>query len=319
MHPLRRVNQETGQLTLNNLCIRQKRKFLRIVVPVLGLQNPEIDRAGIQPGRSAGLHPPGLEADRSQTLGDAERSGIARPAAGRVGVAAVHHAAQKGSGGKHDGTRGEFHPHARFYAPYAAFPLLHDEEYLRGLILPNIEPLRVFQHVPPLLAEARLVALGAGAPHSGPLRAVEHAELNGRTVGDDTCHTAQRVDLPHDLPLRHPADGGIAGHVCQLGHIHREQQRPRPHPGRRRGRLAAGVSAAYDDNIVIELHTHSRLAFSISLSPSTKGTSATDSSVSSESTLRTPAPGRVGCSSQNFRYLSSLRCIWAFARGVLSF
>ncbi len=58
------------------------------------------------------------------------------------------------------------------------------EQQLRGGILPDVEVRGVLQRMAPLLRETGFVALRAGAPHGGSLRAVEHPELDGRAVGD---------------------------------------------------------------------------------------------------------------------------------------
>ncbi len=94
------------------------------------------------------------------------------------------------------------------------------------------------------------VGLGARPLNRGPLRAVQHAELNAGLVGDAAHQPVQRVDLAHEMTLAEPANGRIAGHLADGLDLVRDQRRARAHArGRGRG-LAAGVSAANHDHII---------------------------------------------------------------------
>jgi hypothetical protein len=53
------------------------------------------------------------------------------------------------------------------------------------------------------------------------------------------------------MALGDAADGGIAGHLRDEVEVEREQSRAQAHAGRGHGRLAAGVSGAHDDYIVL--------------------------------------------------------------------
>ena len=90
--------------------------------------------------------------------------------------------------------------------------------------------------------------LAAGNP------AVQHPELDRRAIGHDTRVSAHRVDFADNLSLGYSAYGRVARHLRELGHIHRHQQRPATHIGRRRRRLASGVPASYHDNVEFEFH-----------------------------------------------------------------
>ena len=93
------------------------------------------------------------------------------------------------------------------------------------------------------------VRLGARPLHGRALAAVQHAELDARTV-DGAAHDAvERVDLAHQVALAEPADGRVAGHLADGFELVRHKQRPRaPARGRRR-RLAARMAAADHNDI----------------------------------------------------------------------
>ena len=100
------------------------------------------------------------------------------------------------------------------------------------------------------LAIELAVGLGARALNGGPLRAVQHAELNAGLVGDAAHQPVQRVDLADQMALAEPANGRIAGHLADGLDLVRDQRRARAHArGRGRG-LATGVSAANHDHII---------------------------------------------------------------------
>ena len=221
VHFGRSVDQKTGTLMFNWLCISGKRKLRRIFVAVLRLQCLEVDRAGVESCGGTGLHAPRFESHRGERCSDARRSGIAGTSARRVRFAAVHHAVEEGAGREDHGARSELDAHARAHARHGGTLPCRVEEQFCGRILPDIEVLRIFQFVPPFGRKTAFVALRARAPHGRSLRAVEHPELECRAVGDTRRAAAQRVDFADDLPLGYASHGGVARHVGQLGHVHR--------------------------------------------------------------------------------------------------
>ena len=124
----------------------------------------------------------------------------------------------------------------------------------RYAVLPQAEVGCLLERPAPELRKSGLVALGARAPHGGSFRAVQHPELDRRAIGHDTRVSAHRVDFADNLSLGYSAYGRVARHLRELGHIHRHQQRPATHIGRRRRRLASGVPASYHDNVEFEFH-----------------------------------------------------------------
>ena len=117
--------------------------------------------------------------------------------------------------------------------------------------MPDVETVGVVEHGAPLPDELAAVALRPGTPYGRTFRAVEHAELYCRLVGDDAHVSAQRVDFAHYLAFGNSAYGRVAAHLRYFVHVHGDEARACAHVCRGGGGLAAGVSAAYDDNIVV--------------------------------------------------------------------
>ena len=70
-------------------------------------------------------------------------------------------------------------------------------------------------------------------------------------VGDPAHQPVKRVDLAHQMAFAEPADRRIAGHGADGGESMGDQRRLGAHARGRGGRLAAGMAAAHDDDIVI--------------------------------------------------------------------
>ena len=60
------------------------------------------------------------------------------------------------------------------------------------------------------------VGLGARSLNSGPLAAVEDAELDAGGVGGAAHQPVERVDLAHEVALAEPADRRVAGHLADV-------------------------------------------------------------------------------------------------------
>ena len=90
------------------------------------------------------------------------------------------------------------------------------------------------------------VALSSRRPHSRPTARIQQSKLNTDLVGQLTHDAAKSVDLPDEMSLRNPADGGIAGHLCNEIEIQRHKCRPQPHSRRRDRSFATGMAGAND-------------------------------------------------------------------------
>ena len=118
---------------------------------------------------------------------------------------------------------------------------------------PDLQPRLLGQQRLHRLAIELPVGLGARAADGRALAPVEQPELDAGPVGRPAHHPVEGVDLPDQMALAQPADGRIAGHLADGRRVMGDQQRPRAHARRRRRRLAAGMTAA-DDNDVKAIH-----------------------------------------------------------------
>ena len=95
------------------------------------------------------------------------------------------------------------------------------------------------------------VGLGARAAHRRALAAVEHAELDAGGVGDAAHQAVERIDLAHQVALAEPADRRVAAHLADGRELVGDQRRRHAEARGGRRRLAAGVSAANNDDAEI--------------------------------------------------------------------
>ena len=87
-------------------------------------------------------------------------------------------------------------------------------------ILAEGEVLLVFEDGLPEEGELLFVALGAGAPHGGTFRAVEHPELYHGVIGHDAGHAAEGINFAHYLTFGDATDGGVARHLGNQVEVH---------------------------------------------------------------------------------------------------
>src|SRR5660397_197231 len=80
---------------------------------------------------------------------------------------------------------------------------------------------------------------------------VQLAELDPRGIDVVPHLPAQRVDLPHQVPLRQSPDRRVARHEADGVRVDRQKEGGTPHPRRRQRRLAAGVPAPDNDDVVL--------------------------------------------------------------------
>src|SRR5579864_7677210 len=87
------------------------------------------------------------------------------------------------------------------------------------------------------------------------LAAIEHAKLDAGGVGDAAHQAVERVDFANQVALAETADRRVAGHDADCLEALGDQRRGRAEAGRRRGRLAAGMTAADDDDVEFHLRS----------------------------------------------------------------
>src|SRR6185312_9529109 len=181
------------------------------------------------------------------------RGRVTRAARGNLRVGAeVDLAAQESTGGDDDGARRET----------AAVPCLHAgdpsaalvEEQICDHALTELEGRELLEQKPNGTAIQSAIGLSARSPDGGALRAIQHAELDGGTIGGAAHQTAQGVDFADNSTLCNAADGGIAGHLPDRVEHRREEESAHTQPRSHCCRLGSGVAAADDNHIKVDSH-----------------------------------------------------------------
>jgi hypothetical protein len=73
-------------------------------------------------------------------------------------------------------------------------------------------------------------------------------------VSDHPHHTAQGIHLADDLSLGDTPDGGVATHLTNLIHIHRDQAGLRAQAGGSMGRFASGMTGTDHNHVIFQRH-----------------------------------------------------------------
>ncbi len=223
----------------------QRRERLRRIVAGLQLQAGPVDGAAIEAGRGPGLQPPEREPDAGERRRQTQRRRLADAAGRNLPLADMDQPAKKcprrqhQSAGAYLAAIGEPDTHSFSTGLDQIVDLGLDHAEIRRLRDRPLHRRRV----------ERPVGLRARSAHGGTLAPVEHAELDSRRVRDPAHEPVERVDLAHQVSLAEPADRRIARHGADGGEAMRDQRRARAEPRRGRGRFAARVPAADDDDV----------------------------------------------------------------------
>ena len=180
------------------------------------VQGPAVD-----PWWGSGLHAPTLEPQFDELLGDALRCPFSGAAAAKLLLTNVHQAIQEGAVGEHDGLRMNGHTEARLDANTSAI-LGQDAD---DAVLPKVEVGCGLQHFSPGLGKEVAVVLCPGAPHRWAFGLVQHPELDGAAVRDQTRVATHGVDLSYDLAFGDATHRRVAGHLSNHPHVHGDEQR----------------------------------------------------------------------------------------------
>ena len=232
---------------------REIGEMMEVGVAILTIGQTEVDGLSIDAHRRAGLHASHFEAYFCELFGEAIARQFSTTTARNHSASNVHKAIEESAGSKHHRLGLEANTHLRD-GPLDAGMIFAEKE-LRYRILPDEKVGGVLEHIAPSPDESSAIGLTSWAPHGRALRTVEHAELNGAAIGDDTHHAAQRINLAHNLALGNAADRGIARHLGNLVHIHRDQTRAHTQAGRSMCSLTSGVSASNHKDIVFKSHS----------------------------------------------------------------
>ena len=202
----------------------------------------------MKPRRRAGLQAPALEPQLRQALAQRVRGVLADPAARNRARADVDQPVQERARRDHERA-----------AAQQASVVQHDPRHRAALQTHVVrdpgetaEPRQAVQQTAHLGGVARLVTLRARRPHRRAPAAVQHLELNAGAVGHDPHHAAHRVQLAHHVPLRDPADRGVARHARGVGEAHGEERGVEAEPDAGAGGLAAGMAGADHDDVILD-------------------------------------------------------------------
>jgi len=248
--------------------LRQHRERLRRLVARLHLHCGPVDGVAVEAWRRSGLEPPERKSQSLQSQRQAERGRLAHASRRRLPLADVDEPPQEGSRGEHDGPCPELapvrelEPGDSFAADYEVIRLGFDHCEVRGgtnrlLHGPGVKP---------------AVRLRARPAHGGPLATVEHAELDAGEIGDPPHKAVERVDLTDEMALAQAPDRRIARHRTDRHEAMGDQRDLGPRARGGRSRLATGMAATHDDDVVLQIR-HSKFLRASSFYPTASGAS----------------------------------------------
>src|SRR5512141_3230204 len=225
---------------------RVERKGDGPVVPFLADGLREVDRLGVEPWGGAGFQAPNGEPESTQRIRQAHRREIPRPSGLVAHEPHVDQSFHEGPGTEDHGLSAVPDIEVRVH-PRRRIPVQHDRVDDRLL---HVQPVRGLQRLLHPETVELLVRLGARGADRRPLARVQLAELDPGSVDVPPHLSAQRVDLPHEVPLRQPADRRVARHEADGVRVDRQEEGGASHSRRGERRLAAGVPASDDDDVV---------------------------------------------------------------------
>ncbi len=227
--------------------IGESRERHRLVVGLLLVEAGPVDRAAVEARRRAGLEASESEAEAGEGLRQADRRTLTDPTRGNSGLADMDEAAEKGSGGQHDGGRRQGTPIREADAADGA--ALNEEVF--GLSGDNRQAARRPKRGLHVAGIEAPVGLRARTPDRRALAAVQQPELNAGPIRDPAHESVEGVDLADEVPLPEPADGRIARHRPDRLEPVRDERRLRPDPRSSGRRLGAGMSPTDHDDIEV--------------------------------------------------------------------
>ena len=107
------------------------------------------------------------------------------------------------------------------------------------------------------------IALGSGTAYGRAFGAVQHFKLDGGGIRNERHRSAESVDLPDNMPFGNAADTGIAAHLGDMIRIDGKHKGIRPQSCGGKGGFTCGMSAAYNDDIIIFFHAEPEINSSL--------------------------------------------------------
>ena len=96
--------------------------------------------------------------------------------------------------------------------------------------------------------------MGTRTPHGWALANIQHSELDGCGICHQTHLSTQGIYLTYNLAFGDTANCGIARHLCNLVHVHRDEAGLCTHIGTGTSCLATCVPTSNHQDIIIEFH-----------------------------------------------------------------
>ena len=183
-------------------------------------------------------------------FGNARRSTFSCTSASHLAFSNVHDAIEKCAVRENNGFGSNFSSDAGNY-PYAFFTFDPDSCY--G-ILAEIEVLGAFEHQSPFFSKKVAVILRSRTPHRRSFRTVQHSELDGTVIADDTGISTEGINFPDNLSFCNSSHGWIATHLSDHTHVHGDEKGSCAEVGCGRSSFIASVTCAYDDDVIFRNH-----------------------------------------------------------------
>ena len=112
----------------------------------------------------------------------------------------------------------------------------------------------VLQHFTPGGRKQHSVVLCAWAPHGGALAAVQHPELDGTQVANNTAIATHCIYLSNNLTFGNATHCRVAAHLGNSLHVHGYQQNLAAQVGRCGCCFATGMTGTYYNHIIFWEH-----------------------------------------------------------------
>src|ERR1035438_7787359 len=193
------------------------RKLFRNFISRLKFHFGIIQCASVNPRRCSCFHSSAFKAERNQLFCNSFGGLFSHSSSTKLFFSYVNDAVQKSSVGKNDCFGVELHSHSGNNANY--FSVLNDHFFHH--VLPEIYVGRLLKHFSPFVRKHRAVVLRTRTPHRRTFASVQHSELNGGSVGNNSRISAKCIYLANNLSFCNSSHSRIARHLRDLGHVHR--------------------------------------------------------------------------------------------------
>ena len=244
------VGHPARELAGGRLCGRQKAELSRRCIAGLFFHHAVVDAAAIHTGRGSGLHASGFEAQADELFCYSVAGLFAGASTAELLLPDVHDPIhERATGEDHGPCRDRFTK----TGAHASYSSIGDDD-LVDAVLPEVDIGCRLKKAAPFVGEEGAVVLGARAPHRGSLAAVEHAELDRASVGDDAGVSAKRIHLANDLSFGDTAHGGVATHLPDHPHVHGDEEDHRAHVRCCRSCFVPCVASSDHDHIIDLFH-----------------------------------------------------------------